>query len=468
MSEPLATAFGLVWGLGALLCLWFAVEVLRSRRPEQAMVAWLLLFALTPPLGALLYLGFGSRKLRQEAEDKPKPAGRPGEPGTRREAAVNDLDRLIQAHGLPAATEGNRVTACGTAADAYHTVLDLIGRAEERIWVTTYILGTDEVAGEILRRLAERAAKGVQVRLLIDALGSRPVRDDALAPLIAAGGHVARFMEVTPLIPRPRRYANLRNHRKIIVVDGRTAWSGGMNLSEAYLGPAPVAFRFRDLSFVIEGPAAGVYAEVFAADWLFAADEDLREGRPPEMRPARAAGPGVVQVVPGGPDVPGDPLHDILLSVVHRAERRLWIVSPYFVPDLATLKALVVAARRGVDVRFVTHRRSDSRLMDFANIPYLRALAEAGARTLRLREGMIHAKALVADDDLAIAGTANLDQRSLFLNYEVMALFHGPDGAEVVADWIERQFADCDGELPPRTPMRQVAEGFVRLLAPIL
>ncbi|MCO6418011.1 phospholipase D-like domain-containing protein [Siccirubricoccus sp. KC 17139] len=466
MNDALTTLLGTVWGLAVLFCLWFATEVLRSRRQEQAMTAWLLLFALIPPLGALLYLGFGSRKLRQRAARKPRPAGRQGR-AVQQVPAISDLDRLIQSHDLPAATGGNAVTLCGTAAGAYETVLGLIARAERSLWVTTYILGTDQVAAEIIRRLAERAAAGVQVRLLIDDVGSQGVRERDLAPLVAAGGRVARFMPMS-LIPRPRRYANLRNHRKIIVVDGCLAWSGGMNLSDAYLGPAPVAFRFRDLSFTVEGPAARVYAEVFAADWLFAAGEDLHDALPQEAAPASSEDSGVVQVVPAGPEREGDPIHDLLLAVAHRAERRLWIVTPYFVPDTATLKALVVAARRGVDVRLVTNRRSDSRLMDFASTPYLRALAGAGARTLRLRDGMLHAKAVVADDGPALVGTANLDQRSLFLNFEIMALFHGPEEARAVAAWLEPLAAECGSELPRPRPIRQMAEGFIRLFAPVL
>jgi cardiolipin synthase len=255
----------------------------------------------------------------------------------------------------------------------------------------------------------------------------------------------------------------------MIVADRRLAWSGGMNLSEMYLGPTPVGDRFRDMSFVIEGPAAEIYAEVFAADWLSAAGEDLRPARPwRETPPARAAGPGVVQVLPSGPEFEGDPLHDVLLSVAHRAERRLWIVTPYFVPDRAVSKALAVAARRGVDVRVATNRASDSRFVDFAGLPYLRGVAQAGGQVLRLCDGMLHAKAIVVDDALALAGTANLDQRSLFLNFEIMALFHGAEASRAVAGWTEALFADCDGELPPLTPVRQVAEGLVRLFAPVL
>ncbi len=154
--------------------------------------------------------------------------------------------------------------------------------------------------------------------------------------------------------------------------------------------------------------------------------------------------------------------------MAHRAERRLWIVTPYFVPDRAVLKALAVATRRGVDVRVATNRASDSPFVDFAGLPYLRALAGVGSQVLRLCDGMLHAKAVVADNALALAGTANLDQRSLFLNLEVVALFYGPEETRAIAQWAEALFADCDGEFPPLTPVRQVAEGLVRLLGPVL
>jgi cardiolipin synthase len=465
-ESTFASILGWAWGGCALLCLWFAVEILRSRRQEQAMTAWLLLFILTPPIGVVAYLTLGARKLRRLAARKAQPAERTAyaEPDC---VAVNGLDRLIQSHDLPAATAGNAVALRSTPGAAYEAVLDLIDGAGESLWVTTYILGTDRVAEEILRRLARRAAAGVQVRLLIDDVGSKDVPDSALASLVAAGGRVERFMP-TSLIPRPRRYANLRNHRKIIIADRRRAWSGGMNLSEQYLGPTPVPGRFRDLSFTIEGPAAAVYAEVFAADWLDAAEEDLRAIRPWEALPAREAGPGVVQVVPSGPEFDGDPLHDLLLDMAHRAQRRLWIVTPYFVPDAAVLKALTVAARHGVEVKVVTNRASDARFVDFASLPYLRAVVAAGGQVLRPRKGMMHAKAVVVDDRLALVGTANLDQRSLFLNFEVMALFHGATEAQAIAEWAETLFADCDGDLPPLTPARQVAEGLVRLFAPVL
>lgn len=431
------------------------------------MTAWLLLFALTPPVGAVAYLALGARKLRRQAARKPRPAERSSDSEASHGAPINGLDRLIQSHGLPAATGGNSMALCGTAETAYAAVTNLIRNAKKSLWVTTYILGTDQVARKILSLLAERASAGVQVRLLIDDVGSSSVRDADLAPLIAAGGRAERFMP-TSIIPRPRHYTNLRNHRKMIVADHSIAWSGGMNLSEFYLSPTPVKNSFRDLSFIIEGPAVAVYAEVFAADWLFATGEGLRAASTWEVFPAQEAEPGIIQIVPNGPEFEGDPLHDAILSMAHRADQRLWIVTPYFVPDTAVLKALIVAARRGVDVRIATNRASDARFVDFAGLPYLRALAMAGGQVLRLRDGMLHAKAIVVDDELSLAGTANLDQRSLFLNFEIMTLFYSADDTRALADWLETLFTECDAGLPPLTPIRQVSEGFVRLFAPVL
>ncbi|MFC7540245.1 PLDc N-terminal domain-containing protein [Siccirubricoccus deserti] len=315
----------MAWGGCVLLCLWFAVEILRSRRQEQAVTAWLLLFILSPPVGVVAYLALGARKLRRRAARKAQPAERSA--GAQADCvAVNGLDRLVQSHGLPAATAGNAVALRTTPATAYAAVLDLIDRAEETLGHDLYPRHRPGGAGD--PSAARRAGScGVQVRLLIDDVGSKDLRDAALAPLVAAGGRVERFMPAS-LIPWPRHYANLRNHRKIIIADRRRAWSGGMNLAEEYLGTKPVANRFRDLSFVIEGPAAAVYAEVFAADWLDAAGEDLRAARPWEALPAQEAGSGVVQVVPSGPEFDGDPLHDLLLDMAHRAQRRLWIVTP--------------------------------------------------------------------------------------------------------------------------------------------
>lgn len=464
MSFSFADITGLLWGASFLLCILFAVEILRSPRPEQSISAWLLLFLLVPPAGAIFYLLFGRRKLRRRAERKPSLLMEGLSPVC---AHIDPLDSLIRSFGFPPPSKNDAVTFCGTGDAAHAAVIEMIETATESLWVATYILDADPIGTDIVRRLADRAAAGLQVRLMVDDVGSPDARDGGLvAPLIQAGGRFASFMPVT-FVPHARHYSNLRNHRKMIVADQRRAWSGGMNLSEKYLGSPAVEGFFHDLSFVIDGPAAAVYGSIFAADWGFCTGEQLPLAQS-HFSTAGAAGPGVVQVVPSGPEVEGDPIYDVILSMVHRAERRLWVVTPYFVPDVGLLRAFRLAARRGIDVRLLTDFASDVPLLDFACIPYLRSIAGAGGRVLRFKGGMLHAKALVIDDRLAFAGTTNLDQRSLFLNFEVMSLFYGSGEVVQIALWMEKFFDRSTEELPAATPLRQVAEGVIRLFAPVL
>lgn len=454
----------LLWGASYLACLVFAVEILRSVRPEQSISAWLLLFLLMPPAGVVLYLTFGRRKLRRLAERRPSP---PMEGLIVNCPHIDPFDSLIRSFGFPPASRDNLVTFCGTGEAAYAAVVDMIEKAESSLWVATYILSADTIGTDIVRRLARRAAAGVQVRLLVDDIGSPDARDGSLVEqLVKAGGAFARFMPVS-FVPHSRHYSNLRNHRKMIVADQRRVWSGGMNISELYLGSPNVKGYFHDLSFVIEGSAAAVYGNIFVADWTFSTEEKLSLTTS-DFQVAGSAGAGVVQVVPSGPETEGDPVYDVILTMVNRAEQRLWVVSPYFVPDVGLLRAFRLAARRGVDVRLLTDFASDVPLLDFACIPYLRLLAAAGGHVLRFQAGMLHAKALVIDDRLAFAGTTNLDQRSLFLNFEVMSLFYGPDEVAQITAWIESFFDRCTEELPPSTPLRQIGEGLIRLFAPVL
>lgn len=454
-----------VWTLSFVVCVFFALEVLRSPRPEQSISAWILLFLFVPPLGAVLYLVLGRRKLRRRIRHKQPPLHLRG--AETNEGPIGAFDAIIRNAGCPPASAGNRVKFCGTSKAAYDAVLDLIDAAKSSLWISTYILEADRVGKEIMSRLAARAAEGIQVRILVDYIGSPDARDrQFVAPLLSNGGAIAQFMKVSVLFG-PKHYTNLRNHRKMLVADQQRVWSGGMNLSEHYLGDPSTPGFFHDLSFVIEGPTAALYARIFAADWAFSADEQLPLA-PTPLPVASAAGPGVVQVVPGGPELSGDTIYDVILTMVHRAERRLWVVTPYFIPDVGLLRAFRLAAQRGVDVRILTDFQSDVGLIDFAGIPYLRALKAAGAQVLRFRGGMIHAKALVIDDKIAFAGTTNLDQRSLFLNFEVMSLFYDPSDAASITSWIEGFFDRCTRKLPRATPARQVAEGLVRLFAPVL
>jgi cardiolipin synthase A/B len=351
--------------------------------------------------------------------------------------------------------------------DAYARILELIDEARSTIHITTYILGRDEGSRVLVECLTRRAEKGVAVRLLIDDVGSWQVRRRSLAPLIEAGAQVAHFM---PVFHAPfRGRANLRNHRKLVVIDGRIALTGGMNLAWPYIGPPTAKDLWRDLSMIVEGPVVTELEVLFASDWRFATGADPGgaglPGPGPEITGKESS---VVQVVASGPDVAGDPLYESLLALIFSAQTRIWIVTPYYVPDEMLARALGLAARRGVDVRVIVPARSNHLSADLARASYLRDLHNAGGRVLLYTPVMLHAKAVVFDDQLAVIGSANMDMRSLFLNYEVALFVSSPTQVEQVAAWALGLMSDSERELPPPDWPRELAENVVRLLSPLL
>jgi cardiolipin synthase len=452
--------------LGFGLALVLLAHLLRQHRSPSSTIAWLLVILLLPYFGVPLYLMFGGRKMRRMAGRKEQVyragAGAPGErhPG-------GPVERTLRSFGVPPASTGNRMKLVASGVEAYHELCRNIDEARESIEITTYILGTDAVAQALVARLARRAWEGIEVRLLLDAVGSWRVRRRFLNPLAAAGARVAFFMPVIHIPFRGR--ANLRNHRKIVVVDRRIAMIGGMNLSGEYMGPAPDPKRWRDLSLVLEGPAVGDLAELFRSDWKFATDEDLGPVSPVPAVVAGDDGTGCpAQVVASGPDVAGDPLYETLLSALFTAERRVWVVTPYFVPDEMLARALELAARRGVDVRLILPHHSNHVSADLARTGFLRQIHHAGGRVLLFEPGMLHAKAVLIDDDLAVIGSANMDMRSLFLNYEVAVFLSGPAQVAEIAAWARSVMADARLGLPRQSRTGELAENVVRLLSPLL
>lgn len=441
----------------ALLTLGAAGVLLRERRSPQATLAWLLAIVLVPYVGLPLYLALGTRKVRRAS--LPFPVFGTGE--TIPEADAPAADRLLRRYGLPAASRGNRVTILGNGEASYRALVDLIESAEQCVWLEVFILGDDDAGRGVLDALMRRAREGLDVRLLLDAVGSRPLPNVRLAPLRDAGGHVARY---EPLLHRPfRSRSNLRNHRKIALADEASVWAGGMNVAHEYLGPTPDPTRWRDLAYRLDGPAAADFAVLFRSDWTFASHVPL----PPPASVPPPTGSARAQLVPSGPDVASDALFDLVLSLAFAARQRLWMVTPYFVPDDALARALALAARRGTDVRLMVPDPSNHRLADLARGPALRDLQAAGGRILRYTHTMVHAKALVADD-VALVGSANLDPRSLFLNAEAALLCYDAPEVAAVAEWIASLGEDSTEGAREVGPLHQIAEGVARLFGPLL
>jgi cardiolipin synthase len=443
--------------LGALL----VSQLLLERRAPGSTVAWLLVMALLPHVGVPLYLILGVRKIRKIK--RVKGGLFRSIPYSRTPEDATHVERLLRAAGAPPRRGGNHVTVHADGESSYRALMELISGARRTLHVTTFILGTDAVGASILAALERRAREGVEVRLLLDGLGSFRVFPWKLRAFRQVGGRAAFFL---PLLHIPFfGHTNLRNHRKLAVADGARAILGGMNLATEYMGPVPDPRRFRDLSVSVDGPAAADLEGVFLADWEFASHERLTQG----VDAASAEGSGIdSELVASGPDVEGDPLYDAIVSGVFGASSRIWIATPYFIPDETLAKGLELAARRGVDVRVLVPRRSNHRLADLCRGSYLRQVARAGGKILFYDPGMMHAKAVVIDDAFALVGSANLDMRSLLLNFEVGLFLFGPDGTAPIASWfetLERSTA------PARLKARRgsgLLDGLGRLLGPIL
>ena len=454
----LATVVGFVF---ALVLLAF---MMREHERQSASIAWVLAIVLVPVVGVPAYLLFAGRKLLLRARAKGRLRTVPAHPDAGLDGVAARVESIMRGYALPAASTGNRVSLITSGESTYEQIMAQIDAAEHSIHITTFGLSCDHVGRAIVERLARKAEQGVQVCLLVDALGALAARFVLLPKLERAGGQVGVFMRVLPL--RRKSKANLRNHRKVAIFDARVAFAGGMNLAGQYMGPNPSRARWMDTCLKLEGPVVEDLHEVFAQDWEFATGEPLHSRR---ERAATFPQAQVIQVVPSGPDVEFDVLYDAIVAAVYQSQRRLWIVTPYFVPDDGLMRALLLQVRLGIDVRIILPRRSDHWVADMARARFVRRLNEAGARFYVHRARMIHAKHLLVDDAITVAGSANLDMRSLYLNYELALFCYDAHTIAATGQWMDTLLTQCE-EYRPRKPnvLRRLAEDLCWLAAPLL
>ena len=438
LPEGAIPLHGLLTVLGLLVYI-LGSHALNQRRHPSAAIAWVMSILLLPEIGVPLYLMFGTRKL-------PKAARRPvvavegdyldeaGAPGW--------MQRLTAAMAMPPAAGYRALHVHQDGAQARLALFALIDSARERLEISTFILGRDAFGDALLERLAVRAQAGVRVRLLVDGVGSLMAGRRDFEKIRRQGIEVTQF---APPLRSPfqwplRGRTNLRNHRKLVVADRQRVWSGGRNLADQYFEGSAVTPAWIDLSFDAEGQLAAQAAELFEHDWNFACRPSqawLERGSEHQWQKGAASRP-LAQWLPSGPDYADDTVHTALMTGVFRAQRQIFAVTPYLVPDESLLAALVLAARRGVQVDIIVPARSNHRLADIARNRAMRDLARAGARVW-LSPSMVHAKAVVIDDSMALVGSVNLDSRSLFLNYELMAVFYAPAEIARFRDWLKQQ-----------------------------
>jgi cardiolipin synthase len=453
---PRVTIHSLVVAISVLVYV-LTTRVEHERRPPSIAIAWVLGMMAVPYIALPTYLLFGRRKLPRKLLQR----------SGIRSHGKHWAEALIESFGLaPSAPSSIRLHQDG--GESASALFATMSSAIDRLDICTYILGDDAFGREAMQRMIERARSGVQVRLLIDGVGAIQLPHSCFKQLNIAGIQTAIF---SPLFARktqgPR---NLRNHRKMVIADGAQLWAGGRNIAAEYFTGLKGAAPWRDLSFNLQGPVAAAAAAQFEADWVAAGGRPAAGTAAADTAAADVAtlplsAAGRAQFLPSGPDQAEDTVHALLIDACFHVRERLLAVTPYFVPDASLETAMRLAAHRGVKIDLVLPAVSNHRLADFARNRALRALNAAGV-SIHLLPYMMHGKAVVFDESLAISGSVNLDSRSLLLNYECAVVFYGTREIDWLANWIQALIPEAQ-PFDLRTPglWRDIGEGLLLTVA---
>ncbi len=459
----------------ALVALLAAGHVVLHKRDVRAALGWVGLIAFAPLVGAVAYLIFGVNRIRRRAqalrppEVRSRPEDRPPRPALPPEAEhlapVVSLADTIVRRPLVA---GNRIALLAGGGQAYPAMLAAIDAAERSVTLCTYIFDAGQVGDRFVDALARAHDRGVQVRVLIDAIGVRYRWPPAHRALRRRGVRTALFLPRLSPVWLP--FVNLRNHRKILVVDGRIGFTGGMNIRDTFMPldgrPTPSV----DLHARVEGPVVAHLQSAFAEDWLFTTREDL-DG-PAFFPPAVAAGPVLCRGIPDGPDEDLETIRWVLLGVIAAARKRIRIVTPYFLPDPPLITALNVAALRGVEVEIVLPERGNLPVVQWAQNAQLWQVLDRGCRVWLSPPPFDHTKAMTVDGAWSLIGSANWDPRSLRLNFELDVEAWDAGAAAALDALVDARIARARPltlrEVDERNLLLRLRDGVARLVSPYL
>jgi cardiolipin synthase len=458
-----------------------SVQAVMSTRTPQGAIAWAISLNTFPYVAVPAYWVFGQshfdgyeilrqsemlsdRSLENQAIRTLREQGMLFEPENERQANQRDL---LQGLALLPAVRYNDVDLLIDGAATFDAIVESINAAEDYILFQFYILRSDELGNRLKDALLERAAAGVRVYVLYDGLGSKDLSAAYIQALRDGGVNVAAFTTSTQGW-RNRFRVNFRNHRKIVVVDGREAFVGGHNVGDEYVGEHPELTPWRDTHVAMRGPIVLGPQASFVEDWKWVTGEVPELNWVPERAPE---GDVVAMCLPTGP---ADELETgtlLMLNAINVARERIWIASPYFVPDAQFISALQLAALRGVEVRVLIPENNDDQLVNLTSYSFLEELDTVGIQMYRYEPGFMHQKVILIDDELSAVGTANFDNRSMRLNFEITMMFKDAGFAEEVETMLEEDFAHSrvvspaeytDSGLPFRFAVRTA-----RLLAPV-
>lgn len=457
-----------------------------ERKDPSATWAWILVLFFLPLVGFILYLLFG-RKLRkkhlfrwegkneigiEKLIDYQKKAIKNNEYDYRIANAENykELIYMNLTTNNAVLTQDNHIDIFSDGAKKFENLLRDLDTARHHIHIQYYIFRLDSLGTRILETLIRKAKQGVKVRILYDDMGSRGVKKKDFKALTDAGGEIEIFFpSIFPLF-NPRM--NFRNHRKIVVIDGRIGYSGGFNVGDEYLGLKKKFGYWRDTHMRIEGSAVHPLQTRFLLDWNQAC-AGSKMGYSDKFFPAiPAKGEVGIQIVSSGPDSDWPHIKNGYLKLIHMAKKYIYIQSPYFIPDISFLDAICTATLSGIDVRIMIPNKPDHMFVYWATYSYVGQLLNAGAKIYIYENGFLHAKMIVTDDEASTVGTANIDVRSFSLNFEVNAFIYDRTMSHYLAEVFEKDML-YSTELTldmynNRSNLIKTKEAFSRLLSPLL
>jgi len=456
--------------------------LLTQRRSPTATLSWLFAFIALPFVSGLFYIVFGPRRLQRRRLRYGLARRSLGGPITeyirssssetkpRLSADAAGLAMVASRLGQGDPTFASSVKLMDTGAQYLAALERAITEARHHVHCEYYIWEPDRVGAHFRDLLTEACRRGLTVRVLIDGVGSRAAKRAFWAPLREAGGEVRRFNRLGLSIGR-LNFANFRTHRKIVVCDGAVGFLGGKNLHDSVSATHSGKGAWRDTHVRIEGEPVRRLQRIFLENWMYTGGkfvldmESVKRYFPAAREPRGKA----VQLLASGPDDDRFPLHAFFLAAISTARYRVWITTPYFVPDEPLEYAMRVAVLRGVEVQLIVPHKGDSKIVTAASRTYCDALGAAGVNVFEFGPPMLHAKTLVVDDTMALVGTANMDNRSFRLNFEVAAAFYDKDVIDEVAAHfaadrkMARAFRKRRG-----TPMAAMLESIARLTSPVL
>jgi cardiolipin synthase A/B len=459
-----------------------SVHVVLYNRDSRSALGWVGVIWFAPYVGALLYFLLGINRIRRKAH---RLRGRRFVAGGSPSVHLAPVDALLAnvapeaAHLAPLVhlagvvtrqplEQGNKVVPLHTGDQAYPVMLQAIEEAKQSITLSTYIFSNDRAGGLFVAALGKAVARGVEVRVLIDSIGGHHTWHAAFGPLRAAGVPIAHFLP--KLLPRYFLYENMCNHRKLMVVDGRIGFTGGMNVSEgnclALAPPEPI----QDLHFRIDGPAVARLQDVFAEDWEFATGEELQGER---WFPEIAAGGSIpARGISSGPDQDLEKLRLVLLGALACAHSHVHIMTPYFLPDIGLISALNITALRGVRVDILVPKQSDHRYVQWAQMGQITELVEHGCRVWLTPPPFTHTKLMLVDGVWTLLGSANWDPRSLSLNFEFNLECYDRALAGTLEAAVQHTISQSQAltlaDLNRRPFLVKLRDGIARLLTPYL